>query len=319
MERARPLPYSDRTIRNAGHPATSSKSSSAPPDPATRRGYRGALIGMVLGSALLLTGCDSVSGIPGDDPAPVEAATTPSAAVPSAVPTTAAASTLAAPPADAPEVGAVPGVPDAATALRHWAADLESDTIAELQDKCWSMAPGNVADMYEDKQTILATLAQPGSATASTVTWKSRSATVTVERDAIATGYACPRVFPAGTEIGYNDADARHTVRRYLARFVGEPLDPADKEGDYPLICKASPAEWDPEGTGSPTPPPLANNQGKLTGATDFAGQQISSESIGSGYITVEVPVTNSSGVTQIRTFTLTESDEGYCIGDVSP
>ncbi|WP_431966325.1 hypothetical protein [Nocardia sp. bgisy134] len=319
MERARLLAYSDRTIRNAGDPTASSKSSAAPPGPALRRGYRGALIGMALGGALLLTGCDSVSGIPGDDPAPAKAATTPPAAIPSAPPATAATSTLAAPPADAPEVGAVPGVPEAAVALRHWAADLKSDTIAELQDKCWAMAPGNVAEMYEDKQTILATIAQPGTATASTVTWKSRSATVTVERDAIATGYTCPRVFPAGTEIGYNDADARHTVRRYLARFVGEPLDPADKEGDYPLICKASPAEWDPKGTGSPTPPPLANNPGKLTGATDFAGQQISSDRIGDGYLTVEVPVTNSSGVTQVRTFTLTESDEGYCIGDVSP
>ncbi|MEV0029218.1 hypothetical protein [Nocardia sp. NPDC050793] len=318
MERARPLASSDRTISNAGDPAASSKGSSAPPGRAARRGYRGAVIGMALGGALLLAGCDSVSGIPGDDPAPAKA-TTPSAAIPSAPPTTATTSTLAAAPADAPEVGAVPGVPEAATALRRWAADLESDTIAELQDKCWTMAPGNVADMYEDKQTILAAIAQPGAATASTVTWKSRSATVTVERDAIATGYACPRVFPAGTEVGYNDADARHTVRRYLARFVGEPLDPADKEGNYPLICKASPAEWDPTGTGSPTPPPLANNPGKLTGATDFAGQEISSEFIGDGYLTVEVPVTNSSGVTQVRTFTLTESDEGYCIGDVSP
>ncbi|MEU2257308.1 hypothetical protein [Nocardia xishanensis] len=318
MERARPLPYSDRTISNAGDPAASSKGSTAPPGQAQQRGYRAAVIGMALGGALLLAGCDSVSGIPGDDPAPAKATTTPAAAIPAAPPT-ATTSTLAAAPADAPEVGAVPGVPEAATALRRWAADLKADTIAELQDKCWTMAPGNVADMYEDKQTILAAIAQPGTATTSTVTWKSRGATVTVERDAIATGYACPRVFPAGTEVGYNDADARHTVRRYLARFVGEPLDPADKEGDYPLICKAGPAEWDPKGTGRPTPPPLADNPGKLTGATDFAGQEISSDRIGDGYITVEVPVTNSSGVSQVRTFTLTESDEGYCIGDVSP
>ncbi|MET8773639.1 hypothetical protein ABZV58_01305 [Nocardia sp. NPDC004654] len=283
------------------------------------RGARTLAGALALGGALLLSACDSVSGIPGDDPAPARALTTPPAATPSAAPTTAQTSTLPPPPADAPEVGAVPGVPEAATALRRWAADLESATIAELQEKCWTMAPGNVADMYEDKQTILATIAQPGTATAKTVTWKGRAATVTVERDAIATGYACPRVFPAGAQIGPNDADARHMVRRYLARFVGEPLDPADKEGDYPLVCKATPAEWDPDGTGSPTQPPLANNPGKLTGATDFAGQQIFSDRLGSGYLTVEVPITNSSGVTKIRTFTLAEGDEGYCIGDVSP
>lgn len=315
MERARPLPCGDRTIRNTA----SSESSPTTSDPGRRSSTARSLAALALGGALLLSACDSVSGIPGDDPAPAKALTTPPAAVPSAAPSTAATSTLPPPPADAPEVGAVPGVPEAATALRRWAADLESGTIAELQEKCWTMAPGNVADMYEDKQTILATIAQPGTATAKTVTWKGRSATVTVERGAIETGYACPRVFPAGAEIGPNDADARHTVRRYLARFVGEPLDPADKEGDYPLICKATPAEWDPSGTGSPTAPPLANNPGKLTGVTDFAGQQIFSDRIGSGYLTVEVPVTNSSGVTKTRTFTLAEGDEGYCIGDVSP
>ncbi|MEV0296619.1 hypothetical protein [Nocardia sp. NPDC050710] len=272
--------------------------------------------GFALG-AVLLAGCDSVSGIPGDEPAPArtEALTTPSAAVPTPPPTT----TLAPPPADAPPVGAVPGLPAAATAVQRWVVDLQHDSLTELQTKCWTMAPGNVADMYANKQAILTALAQPGTATDDTVTWKSRATTVTVERDALASGYACPRVFAAGAAVGYNDADARHTVRRYLARFVGTPLDSADKEGDYPLTCKASPANWDPKGTGAPTAAPLAGNPGKLTGVTKFAGQEISSDRLDTDYVTVEVPVTNSSGVTQTRTFTLTEGPEGFCIGDVSP
>ncbi|MFI9507708.1 hypothetical protein [Nocardia sp. NPDC052566] len=279
--------------------------------------YRAA--GVVVGglaTTLLLAGCDAAVGIPGDEQRATPAAhTTPAAAIP----TTASTSTVAAPPADAPPVGEVPGLPAAAQALRRWAADLEADSIAGLQAECWTMAPRNVAEMYDNKQAILTALAQPGVATADTVTWKSRTTTVTADPDAIKTGYACPRVFPTGTEPGYNDADARHTVRRYLSRFVGTPLDPSDKEGTYPLVCKASPASWDPTGSGKPIPAPLANNPGKLTGVTKFADQEIRSEQLRQDYLSVLVPVTNSSGVTQTRTFTLTEGADGYCIGDVSP
>ncbi|MFE9582891.1 hypothetical protein ACFYO1_41420 [Nocardia sp. NPDC006044] len=140
-----------------------------------------------------------------------------------------------------------------------------------------------------------------------------------VDRAALDTGYACPRVATAGADIEYNEADARHTVRRYLARFVGTPLDAADKEGTYPLVCKASPATWDPAGTGKAISAPLADNPGKLTGATKFADQEISSERLRGDYLAVEVPVTNSAGVTKTRTFTLTSGPQGYCIGDVSP
>ncbi|MET7769192.1 hypothetical protein [Nocardia sp. NPDC005366] len=304
MERARPLSREhDRTARS-GPGGLSALA-------------RIALIGGVAVSAVVLGGCDSVSGIPGDDPAPVraEAISTP----PAAIPTTPTTTALPPPPEDAPPVGAVPGLPDAATAVRRWAADLRTDTSTELQAKCWNMAPANVTEMYQSKQAILTALAQPGTVSADTITWKSRATTVTVERDLIHTGYACPRVFPAGTEIGYNDADARHTVRRYLARFVGEPLDAADKEGDYPLVCKASPATWDPKDTGAPTPAPLANNPGRLTGITEFDGQEISSDQLGADYITVDVPITDSTGTTKTRTFTLAEGPEGYCIGDVSP
>ncbi|WP_309234662.1 hypothetical protein [Nocardia sp. XZ_19_385] len=281
----------------------------------TQRDRRASLSGLAVAGAFLLAGCDSVAGIPGDEPGPVvsQAHTTPPAAIPAPV-----TPTLAPPPADAPPVGAVPGVPEAAPALQRWAADLSSKTLAELQDKCWIIPPRSAQEMYADEATILEALAKPGTATKNTVTWKSADATVTAERDAVTSGYACPRVFPAGAQVGYDDADARHTVRRYLSRFVGSPLDPADKEGDYPLLCNANPASWDPNGTGKPIPAPLFNNSGRLTGTTKFADQQIGSERLRGDYIAVTVPVTNSSGATQTRTFTLVEQPEGYCIGDVS-
>ncbi|MGO4616616.1 hypothetical protein AB4305_13770 [Nocardia sp. 2YAB30] len=280
---------------------------------------RGVLLGgLALTGAVLLTGCDSAVGIP-DDSTPRASArgTTPPAAVSITAPPS--TSTLPQVPADAPPVGAVPGLPAAAAAVQRWAADLTSDTTAELQAKCWTIAPRNVAGMYENQEAILTALAQPGISTQDMVVWKSRTATVAVDRAVVDTGYACPRVAVAGADIEYNDADARHTVRRYLARFVGAPLDPADKEGAYPLICKASPATWDPTGTGRPVSAPLADNQGMLTGTTKFADQEIRSEQLRTNYIAVLVPVTDSSGVTQTRTFTLLSGPDGYCIGDVSP
>ncbi|MGW0250719.1 hypothetical protein ACWDYH_29200 [Nocardia goodfellowii] len=281
----------------------------------TPRGRRALLSGLAVTGAVLLTGCDSVAGIPPEEPGPVatQAQTTPPAAVPAPV-----TSTLAPPPADAPPVGAVPGVPEAAPAVRRWAADLRSKTLAELQDRCWIIPPKSAQSMYADEATILDTLANPGTATTNTVSWKSDDATVTVERDAVASGYACPRVFPAGAQLGYDDADARHTVRRYLARFVGSPLDPADTEGDYPLVCAPVPATWDPTGSGKPVRAPLFDNSGRLTGIKAFADQQLESERLGGDYIAVTAPVTNAAGVVQTRTFTLVEQPEGYCIGDIS-
>ncbi|MGQ4618334.1 hypothetical protein [Nocardia sp. R7R-8] len=282
------------------------------------RWTRAALVGgSTLIAAIALTGCDSVVGIPEQSPPRAAVRTTPQAAPPTTPPPSTSA--LAPVPAYAPPVGAVAGLPAAAAAVQRWAADLRSHTIAEMQEKCWTIAPKNVAEMYTDQQAVLTALAQPGTATAEAVVWTSPTTTVAVQRAEIATGYACPRVATAGAEIAYNDADARHSVRRYLSRFVGTPLDPADKEGDYPLVCKASPATWDPKGTGRPSPAPLANNQGALTGATDFADQQIRSEQVNTEYIAVLVPVTSSSGVTQTRTFTLRSGTDGYCIGDVSP
>ncbi|MFE7798468.1 hypothetical protein [Nocardia sp. NPDC057440] len=325
MDRARPITrerdrkdprYRDRTRQLAHDRAAHHRHDDLRSTPRIGRGLVG---GLVVAAAVLLAGCDSAVGIPNEEPARATAQTTTS---PTVAPATPSASALPPIPADAPQVAAVPGLPAAAPAVQRWAADLQTETITALQAKCWTMSPANVSDMYEGKQAILNALAQPGVATEDAVTWKTRTTTVTIDRAAVDTGYACPRVLAAGDDTGLNDADARHTVRRYLARSVGAPLDPSDKEGTYPLVCKASPATWDPTGTGKPIAAPLASNTGKLTGATKFADQEIQSERLRADYIAVQVPVTNAAGVTQTRTFTLTDGHEGskgYCIGDVSP
>ncbi|MET9216585.1 MULTISPECIES: hypothetical protein [unclassified Nocardia] len=280
-------------------------------------------------TAALIAGCDSVSGIPGDDPAPADTTTATTTAPPS---TTSTATQAIAPgepapgkagslpplPADAPQVGAVPGNADAVIAVRRWAADLQTSTPAELQAACWTIPPRTVTDMYADPQSILAALSQPGTATADTVTWRNRTTTVTVDREAIASGYACGRVFAAGVEPGYDEADARHTVRRYLARATGKPLDPADIEATHPLTCKATLTTWDPQGTGNPTAPPLTSDSGKVGNVTSYTGEELRSDQVRGDYLAVHVPVTTSPGGTRMRTFTVVPTAEGYCIGDVT-
>lgn len=298
MERARPIPRERE--RN-------------------RRGVVAIMGGVAITGAVLLAGCDSVTGIPGDEPKRTSEPTTTSAA---AMPTT---TTKVLARASAVPVGAVPGLSGAADVAARFGAVLAGSTPTELRSTCWMLAPGNVADMAGEQKAILNALARPATTTQTSVTWQNAGTTVTFDRDEVmaatknSSRIVCPWVAQDGADAGPNEADARHTVRRYLARFAGTPLDPSDKEGTYPLVCTASPANWDPNGTGSPTAPPLAENPGRLTGTTKFTDQEIGSERLRAGYVTVQVPVTNSSGVTQTRTFTLTEGSEGYCIGDVSP
>ncbi|MFC3963862.1 hypothetical protein [Nocardia jiangsuensis] len=297
----------------------------APPLRPRRQARRLVLGGLAVA---LIAGCDSVSGIPGDEPeqqaaqVTTSAATVPSSSIPAPPPAPEAPPV----PAEAPPVGEVPGTPGAAPALRRWAADLTTQPIEELQESCWTLAPAHVAEMYADAAPVLAALAGPGTATATAVSWQGPAVTVRAELRDIESGYACPRVFATGTTPQFDDADARHVVRRYLSRFVGQPLDPADTEGEHPLVCAATPATWDPRGTGSPLPAPLANKPGALTGVTAFDDTELTSAWLGAGYITVQAPVTQATGATQTRTFTLTDGSatgdaaaQGYCIGDVTP
>ncbi|MBF6328615.1 hypothetical protein IU452_08795 [Nocardia transvalensis] len=274
--------------------------------------------GIALLAAGLVTACDSRVGIEGTD--------YDTGSTSSAVPRTASsiAAPLLPPETSAGEVGVTVSLaspdPKAADALTRWARDLQQLPLAAVERRCWTMAPRNVEAMYSDKQAILDALAQPGVDNGSAIVWKNQrdGVTVAAQRAEIATGYACPRVFPTGSDTGFNDADARHTVRRYLARLTGNPLDPADTDSAFPLVCAARPAAWDPTGTGRSAPAPLATTPGKLSGVKSFVDDSITSQPLRGDYLTVSVPVTGAAGVQQERTFTLKAGERGYCIGDVS-
>ncbi|WP_330179105.1 hypothetical protein OHB26_21690 [Nocardia sp. NBC_01503] len=198
-------------------------------------------------------------------------------------------------------VGEVPGNPNAAKAVQPWVRDLVGGDIEQLVRKCWTIEPQHVRSMYADKDGILAAVAQPGIDGQFAVIWKGPVQTVSVKRSEIASGYACPRVAPAGATSTFNEADARYTVQRYLSRWTGNPVDKDDVEGRYPLVCAGS---------------VLANNPGRLTGTTAFG--QLTSKGSGISDVDVSVPVTNSSGATQPMVFKTTIGPEGYCINDIN-
>ncbi|WP_369636388.1 hypothetical protein [Nocardia sp. JMUB6875] len=101
---------------------------------------------------------------------------------------------------------------------------------------------------------------------------------------------------------GRTEDDARYTVRRYLSRWIGQPLQPDDTEGRFPLVCAGS---------------VLAANPGKLTGTLSFDNDRMTARRIGDTGAEVTVPVTNSATVTTVRTFTLRAAAQGYCIEDI--
>ncbi|MFI5778539.1 hypothetical protein [Nocardia sp. NPDC051570] len=273
--------------------------------------------GVAVVSVGLVAGCDSRAGIEGTDwtretPAPPShTATSIAAAVPPPV--------LIPGPGEVSVTVALAAKDSAAAdALTRWAMDLQQAPTSTLERRCWTLAPRNVDSMYADKQAILDALATPGTDDGTEITWKNprQGITVVAQREDIATGYACPRVVPTGGE-AFNDADARHTVRRYLARLSGAPIDPADTENTHPLICAAG-ASWDPTGSGRTAPAPLASTPGKLGAVRSFVDDSLSSQPLRGDYLTVSVPVTGATGAQRDRTFTLKSSEQGYCIGDVS-
>ncbi len=155
--------------------------------------------------------------------------------------------------------------------------------LAALKRRCWTIAPATVDKMYADADGITAALAAPN--------WAG-------PRKTLQPGNPCPTVTDTGVALQYTGADARHVVRRYLSRFTGKPLNPADVEGTYPVVCSAS---------------VLANNPGVLTGVTAFRDAEIASAS----QTLVTAPVTNAAGAVRFAEFTMQLRPDGYCIANV--
>ncbi|MFI6041186.1 hypothetical protein ACIA8C_06100 [Nocardia sp. NPDC051321] len=198
-------------------------------------------------------------------------------------------------------IGDVPGNPDAVRAIQPWARDLVADDLDRLIRNCWTIDPARAREMYSDKAGILAALAQTGRDGQFTVSWSGPTEAVHLYRDEIASGYACPRVAPTGSDTTLDEADARYALHRYLARRTGSPVHPQDTEHKYRLLCLGS---------------PLADNPGKLNGITVFDERKSALEPTDSYGYKIQVPV--SSTRAQSVTFTLSIGSTGYCVNDAN-
>lgn len=271
----------------------------------------------------LVGACDSAVGIPSDQ----AAAPSSSSAGSTAESANAAGSstleptitTTPAPPPipPGPPVGEAPGNPAAAAALRPFVNDLTGGGIGVVTARCWTVPPTDIPTMYFDTGAILAAVAAPAVDGQYAVTWTGPTATVAIKRSEIASGYACPTVYPTGTTPVFDATDAVYTVDRYLGRIAGIPVNRGDVEESYPLVCDSR-GTWDPNGTGSPTAPPLAENPAILPSITSFDPDSVFVTAQNGVYTQVNADIIDASGVYQNRTFLLAIGGEGYCIGDIA-
>ncbi|WP_051047802.1 hypothetical protein [Rhodococcus sp. AW25M09] len=283
----------------------------------------------LIASLALVGACDSAVGIPSEQPAATseaaqsngpdsnaEQSTAPQSTAPES--TVAVATTIAPPPIPpGPPVGEVPGNPGAAIALRPFVNDLAGGGIGVVTARCWTVPPTKIPAMYVDTNAILAAVATPGVDGQFAVTWTGPTATVSVERSDIASGYACPTVYPTGTAPVFDATDAAYTVDRYLGRLAGTPVNRADVEENYPIVCDSN-RLWDPAGTGLPTAPPLVENPDILPAITSFNSDSVFVTAQNGIYTQVNADIIDASGTYQNRTFVLTIGGEGYCIGDIA-
>ncbi|WP_256981111.1 MULTISPECIES: hypothetical protein [unclassified Rhodococcus (in: high G+C Gram-positive bacteria)] len=270
----------------------------------------------LIATLALVGACDSAVGLPSEQSG--ASSTTTETAASTTTPTTASATTATPPPIPpGPPVGEVPGNPDAAMALRPFVGDLTGGGIGVVTVRCWTVPPTDIPTMYVDPAAILAAVAAPGVDGQYAVTWTGPTATVRVKRSEIASGYACPTVYPTGTAPVFDAADAVYTVDRYLGRLAGTPVNLGDVEETYPIVCDGR-RTWDALGTGVPTAPPLVDNPDILPGITSFDPDSVFVTGQNGIYTQVNADIVDASGVYQNRTFVLAIGGEGYCIGDIA-
>ncbi|OZE81471.1 hypothetical protein CH305_09540 [Rhodococcus sp. 15-649-2-2] len=273
----------------------------------------------LIATIALVGACDSAVGIPSDQ------AASPSNTVESTAdesttqesPSTTATTPMPPPIPPGPPVGEAPGNPAAAAALRPFVNDLTGGGIGVVTAKCWTVPPTDIPTMYVDTGAILAAVAAPAVDGQYAVTWTGPTATVAIKRSEITSGYACPTVYPTGTAPVFDAADAAYSVDRYLGRIAGIPVNRDDVEERYPLVCESR-GTWDPNGTGSPTAPPLAENPAILPSITSFDPDSVFVTAQNGIYTQVNADIIDASGAYQNRTFVLTVGGEGYCIGDIA-
>ncbi|WP_316576348.1 serine/threonine-protein kinase [Nocardia canadensis] len=201
-------------------------------------------------------------------------------------------------PAQAAQIGAVPDSPTAATVLRPWLDDVRAGDIAALIRKCWTQSPVEIPRMYGDVEQITDAVRRPGVLGQFGPYWQNDVLKVSLRPSELRSGYGCPIVSDrSATRL--TDEQARYTAERYLSRVVGYPVNPADVEPDYPLLCTGAQL-----GTA-------------LSGAKRFDDKALTVRGSTGSAVTVSAPVTSADGVSKQVYLTLDHGTDGFCVSRV--
>ncbi|MFD5174179.1 serine/threonine-protein kinase [Nocardia sp. NPDC058379] len=201
-------------------------------------------------------------------------------------------------PTQAAQIGAVPDSPTAATVLRPWLDDVRAGDTDALIRKCWTQSPVEIPRMYGDVDQITDAVRRPGILGQFGPYWQNDVLKVSLRPSELRSGYGCPIVSDrAATRL--TDEQARYTAERYLSRVVGYPVNPADIEPDYPLLCTGA-----QPGTA-------------LSGARRFDDKALTVRGSTGSVVTVSAPVTSADGASKQVYLTLDHGTDGFCISRV--
>ncbi|MGW6729038.1 protein kinase domain-containing protein [Nocardia sp. NPDC055029] len=201
-------------------------------------------------------------------------------------------------PSSAAQIGAVPDSPTAATVLRPWLDDVLAGDMSALIRKCWTQSPAEIPRMYGDAEQITDAVRRPGVLGQFGPYWRNDVLQVSLRPSELRSTYGCPIVSdPAVTRL--TDEQARYTAERYLSRVVGYPVNPADVEPDYPLLC-----------TG-------AQLGSALSGVRRFDDKALTVRGSAGSAVIVSAPVTSVDGATTAVELTLDHAANGFCVSRI--
>ncbi|MFD4460055.1 protein kinase [Nocardia sp. NPDC058480] len=196
------------------------------------------------------------------------------------------------------QIGAVPNSSRAAPALRPWLDDVLAGDTSALIRKCWTQSPAEIPRMYGDVEQITDAVRRPGVLGPFGPYWQNDALQVSLRPSELRSDYGCPIVSDrSATRL--TDEQARYTVERYLSRVVGDPVNPADVEPDYPLLCNGA-----QPGT-------------TLSGVRHFEDKALTVRGSAGSVVTVSAPVTSSEGATSSVDLTLDHAANGFCISRI--
>ncbi|MBF6213572.1 hypothetical protein IU433_13040 [Nocardia puris] len=132
-------------------------------------------------------------------------------------------------------IGEAPGSPRAATVLHPWLDDVLAGDVKALAVKCWTQPPAEMESRYGDADAIRDAVTRPGVLIQFGAQWRGDEVTVHLRPAELDSECGCPDVYR--DEDGVSDEKARYTVVRYLSRHLDRPVNPADTESAYPLLC----------------------------------------------------------------------------------